>query len=105
MLKRREENLPLTEEGYYHLRQKADGIVITKRRYKIPLEDGHMIELDMFRGEYSGLLLAEVEFASEEDAAAFQKPEWFGEEVTFDPAYHNSNMSRGNSCMMKKNNL
>ena len=38
LLAREEYNLPLTQEAYAHLIQKADGIVLTKRRYKIPLD-------------------------------------------------------------------
>ena len=38
MMARDESNLPLNEESYYHLREKADGSVISKRRYLIPLE-------------------------------------------------------------------
>lgn len=38
MMARDESNLPLNEESYYHLREKADGTVISKRRYLIPLE-------------------------------------------------------------------
>ena len=95
MMAREEYNLPLTREGYYHLLDKADGIVIRKKRYLIPLDAIHTIELDEFYGEYEGLLMAEVAFASEEDANHFIKPDWFGEDVTFDAKYHNSNMSKG----------
>lgn len=94
MLVREEYNLPLTAESYEHLVQKADGIVIKKRRYLIPLDDGLTCELDVFRGKYEGLLLAEVEFSSEEEANAFVPPAWFGSDVTFDSRYHNSNMSK-----------
>ena len=38
--------------------------------------------------------MAEVEFASEQDALDFQPPEWLGEEVTYDPAYTNASLSR-----------
>lgn len=93
MMAREEYNLPLTREGYYHLLDKADGIIITKKRYLIPLDGRHVIELDEFHGEYEGLLMAEVEFASEEEANSFVKPDWFGEDVTFDKRYHNSYMS------------
>ena len=95
MMMREEYNLPLTEEGYCHLLEKADGVVITKKRYLIPLDSSHVIELDEFYGEYEGLFMAEVEFASEEEAHAFVKPDWFGEDVTFDRRYHNSYMSTG----------
>ena len=69
MLAREEYNLPLNQESYEHLKEKADGNVIGKTRYMIPFE-------------------------SEEQANAFETPEWFGEEVTFDGRYHNSYMSR-----------
>ena len=72
----------------------ADGIVIIKRRYLIPLDGGLTCELDVFHGKYEGLLLAEVEFSSKEEAAAFVPPTWFDTEVTFDSRYHNSNMSK-----------
>jgi CYTH domain-containing protein len=94
MLVREEYNLPLTAESYEHLVQKADGIVIKKRRYLIPLGGGLTCELDVFHGKYEGLLLAEVEFSSEEEANAFVPPAWFGSDVTFDNRYHNSNMSK-----------
>lgn len=94
MLVREEYNLPLTAESYEHLVQKADGIVIKKRRYLIPLDGGLTCELDVFHGKYEGLLLAEVEFSSEEEANAFVPPAWFGSDVTFDSRYHNSNMSK-----------
>lgn len=94
MLVREEYNLPLTAESYEHLVKKADGIVIKKRRYLIPLDGGLTCELDVFHGKYEGLLLAEVEFSSEEEAAAFVPPAWFDTEVTFDSRYHNSNMSK-----------
>ncbi len=92
MMVREEYNLPLTKEGYEHLLGKADGMILTKDRYQIPLEDGNTVELDVFYGAYEGLYLAEVEFETEERANYFEKPDWFTEEVTFDPKYHNSNM-------------
>jgi CYTH domain-containing protein len=93
MMAREEYNLPLSKEGYEHLLAKADGTIITKKRYLIPLDETHTIEMDEFYGEYEGLLMAEVEFADKEDANRFVKPEWFGREVTFDSKYHNSYMS------------
>lgn len=89
MLEREEYNLPLTEESYLHLRKKTDGCLISKKRYKIPLGD-YTIELDIFEGAHQGLILAEVEFPSRQEALAFCPPSWFSEDVTFDPKYHNS---------------
>ncbi|MBQ9887573.1 MAG: CYTH domain-containing protein [Lachnospiraceae bacterium] len=94
---REEYNLPLNKASYEHLLTKADGIVITKRRYLIPLDEKHTIELDEFHGIYEGLLLAEVEFESKEDAEGFEPPAWFGKDVTFSPMYHNSVMSNTKS--------
>lgn len=94
-LAREEYNLPLTREAYLHLKEKADGILIEKTRYVIPIENHLNIELDIFHGIYEGLFLAEVEFPDEKTAKAYQPPVWFGEDVTYSPKYHNSVMSRG----------
>ena len=51
-------------------------------------------ELDAFQSPNQGLLLAEVEFSSEEQALSFTPPDWFGEDVTRDYHYQNSYMSR-----------
>lgn len=93
LLQREEHNLPLTKEAYETLSSKADGNVIKKRRIIIPYE-GHTIELDIFKAPFDSFIIAEVEFESVDAANDFAKPEWFLEEVTNDPKYHNSNMSR-----------
>lgn len=107
MLAREEHNLPLTEESYYHLREKADGNIISKVRYLIPLENPGFkegfpappadyaltVELDIFDAPFSPLVLAEVEFGSREAAEAFVPPEWLAEDVTFRQEYHNSYMA------------
>ena len=97
LLAREEYNLPLTEEAYLHLKPKADGLVISKTRYLIPEKDRLTIELDVFHDDYEGLLLAEVEFISEEQANFYTPPAWFGEDVTWSSAYHNSTLSKGKS--------
>lgn len=90
LMVREEYNLPLNKEAYCHLKKKADGRTITKKRYCIPL--GKLtIELDIFSSP-EGLILAEVEFPTEEAALSFTPPQWFGEDVTRDSRYHNSNM-------------
>ena len=59
LMAREEYNLPLTKESYEHLRSKADGRILTKKRYLIPMEGTeYTIELDIFLGEYEGLKLA-----------------------------------------------
>lgn len=98
LMVREEYNLPLTEEAYLHLRQKIDGLLIAKTRYRIPLEKGLTAELDVFHGEHQGLFLVEVEFPTEEDARAFIPLDWFGRDVTFSTKYHNSTLSRHPFC-------
>ena len=93
LLAREEYNLPLNAEAYEHLRPKCDGRFIEKDRYLIPLDiEGLTVELDVFDGDWKGLILAEVEFESEEQANSFVPPEWLGEDVTGDRRYYNSNM-------------
>lgn len=89
---RQEEEFPLTENAYAHLREKIDGHLIHKTRYRIPFR-GHTIELDIFHDSLHPLILAEVEFSSEKEAASFLPPEWFEKEVTFCCEYHNSFLS------------
>ena len=108
LMAREEYNLPLNEPSYYHLRDKADGNVISKKRYVIPIDNPTFmsdcienidqislcVELDIFEAPFAPLVIAEVEFPSEETANAFIPLDWFDQDVTNDPAYHNSNLSR-----------
>ncbi|SKB59274.1 CYTH domain-containing protein [Lachnospiraceae bacterium] len=88
-----EYNLPLDRVSYEHLRDKRDGRLITKKRYVIPIEGALKIELDVFEGDIAPLVLAEVEFSSEEEAMAFEGPDWFGEDVSFNRKYKNAVMA------------
>lgn len=93
LLAREEYNLPLNETAYAHLKSKADGNVISKKRYLIPCAP-YTIELDIFEAPFAPLVIAEVEFPTVEEAKAFLAPDWFAQDVTTDPAYHNSNLSK-----------
>ena len=94
LLSHSEYNLPLNKEAFDHLLKKCDGIIISKSRYKIPLENNLTAELDIFKGDLDSLKLVEVEFDSVEEANNFTPPEWFGEDVTTDGRYHNSYISK-----------
>ena len=72
LMARTEHEFPLDKAAYEHLLPKVDGILISKTRYKIPDEHGFIIELDVFHGEYEGLVMAEVEFPSEEVAVEYE---------------------------------
>ena len=59
----------------------------------MPSADGkHTWEVDEFHGDNAGLLVAEIELASEDDA--FPRPAWLGEEVTGDRRYYNSSLTK-----------
>jgi len=62
---------------------------IEKTRYLIPF-GGHVFEVDEFHGKNEGLIIAELELASETEE--FDKPAWLGEEVTGRPEYYNANL-------------
>jgi adenylate cyclase len=62
---------------------------ILKSRYLIP-SGKHTFEVDVFHGKNEGLIIAEIELASEDES--FEKPDWLGEEVTGKPEYYNSNL-------------
>lgn len=47
-----------------------------------------------FEGLFSGTVLAEVEFPTIEAANSYTPPSWFIQDVTNNPDYHNSNMSK-----------
>jgi len=90
---REESNLPLTASAYAHLKKKVDGIIISKKRYLIPLPQDLKIELDVFNPPFEHLIMAEVEFPSEAAANSFCPPPWFGKDVTFSEKYQNSYLS------------
>lgn len=52
----------------------------------------HIWEVDVFHGANEGLVMAEIELASEEEP--FEKPDWLGEEVSGDRRFYNSMLAR-----------
>lgn len=92
----------------------ATGLVRPEFEYSIPLEDAeslfalcdgplvekvrHLVdyagltwEVDVFSGDNSGLVVAELELDSEEQT--FEMPPWVGREVTGEVRYHNSHLA------------
>ena len=65
--------------------------LVEKIRHRIALGP-HTWEVDEFLGANAGLVVAEIELASEEEA--FDKPDWIGQEVTGDKRYYNSSLIR-----------
>lgn len=65
--------------------------VIDKIRYEVKVGK-HIFEVDEFLGDNEGLIIAEVELKSENEA--FEKPEWLGKEVSGQIKYYNSQLSK-----------
>ena len=93
-----EKNIIIDSKTYSRLIKKREGIVLKKTRYLIPYKK-HIIELDVFKKEREGLVIAEVEFKSENSAKKFMAPDWFniGKEVTNDKKWTNAYL-----CQNKK---
>ncbi len=65
--------------------------LVEKTRYEVEF-DGLTWEVDVFAGANAGLVLAEIEL--EEEEQEFDLPGWVGEEVSDDPRYFNSSLSK-----------
>ena len=68
----------------------CDGPLVQKQRHVV-FHRGDQWEIDEFTGENAGLVVAELELASEDQP--FERPSWLGEEVTHDPRYLNSQLA------------
>lgn len=84
-----EKEIPLDEAE--ELMKLCEPGVIDKTRYLVR-SGNHVFEVDEFYGENEGLVVAEVELASEDEA--FEKPDFIGKEVTGDIRYYNSQLMR-----------
>ena len=65
--------------------------LIEKYRHRIE-HAGMAWEVDEFLGANAGLIVAEIELASEDQP--FEKPDWVGAEVSGDARYYNANLIR-----------
>lgn len=65
--------------------------LIEKTRYTEE-HGGFLWEIDIFHGRNEGLVLAEIELPNRE--AEFDLPAWAAEEVSGDPRYYNSQLSK-----------
>ncbi|OCP15199.1 CYTH domain-containing protein [Ensifer sp. LC163] len=79
-----EYDLPMDDAG--EMLTQAVGIVIEKRRYRVP-HKGFTWEVDVYEGALKGLVIAEVEMKRETDLPAL--PDWLGREITGDRRYSN----------------
>lgn len=95
-----EYEINISKEEYINLSKKVEGNFIKKTRYNIPMDYRYgsgkqdlTLELDVFDGVFSGVVLGEIEFESEELAYAYQPNQYFYKDVTEDTDFHNSTMS------------
>ncbi|HOJ17141.1 MAG: CYTH domain-containing protein [Ignavibacteriales bacterium] len=103
-------------KGFLTIKGPTVGITRSEFEYSIPVEDANAMldnlcerplieknravveykglkwELDEFFGDNEGLVIAEVELSDEN--VKIEIPEWIGDEVSGDPRYFNSNLTK-----------
>jgi CYTH domain-containing protein len=102
------------QEAFITVKSQAKGLTRDEWEYEIPVDEAmemmalcenrfinktryffqhgdHVIELDIFDGELSGLVVAEIEVKSEDEKIVI--PEWFGRDVTHDNRYTNISLA------------
>lgn len=104
----------IEEQGFLTIKGRSSGITRLELEYEIPLADARSLldelclepliektrykiehagltwEVDEFAGDNAGLVVAEVELTTEDQA--IELPSWVGEEVTDDPRYLNASL-------------
>lgn len=65
--------------------------IVDKVRHIVEF-DGHIFEIDEFKGENEGLIVAEVELSSRDEIVSL--PSWIGDEVTGERCFYNSFLSK-----------
>ena len=88
-----EEEIEIDKRRFESLWALTAGRRIEKRRYLIPAGDQLSIELDVYAGELDGLVTAEIEFDSADQAEAFEPPPWIGSDVTEHGGYSNQSLA------------
>jgi adenylate cyclase len=92
-LERDEVEVAIDAAAFADLWRLADARHLEKTRHRVDL-DGLTAELDLYAGTLAGLAIVEVEFASRQEAEAFEPPDWFGAELTGDPGWSNAALAR-----------
>jgi adenylate cyclase len=91
-LSRDEAEVELDRDAFEELWQLTEGRRLHKRRHVLLLGELE-IEVDVYAGDLDGLVVAEIEFPTEDAARSFEPPEWLGEDVTGDPRYLNETLA------------
>jgi adenylate cyclase len=66
----------------------CEGFLVEKERYVCDAGKGLVWEIDVFKGDNEGLIVAEIELPDE--ATDFERPVWLGKEVSMDKRYFNA---------------
>ena len=90
---RMEEEIEIDPDRFMRLWPLSEGRRVEKTRYELPAGPEHTIEADVYSGPLDGLVTAEIEFRSADDADAFIPPDWFGPEITDDRRYSNQRLA------------
>lgn len=88
-----------TEDAAILLDNLCEQPLIDKHRHK-EMHGGKLWEIDVFHGDNEGLIVAEIELATEDEK--YELPTWVVEEVSSDPRYFNSNLLSNPYCKWKK---
>jgi len=90
-ISRNEWEVEIPDKGAWEMMEICIPGKVVKTRYHVP-SGKHTFEVDVFHEKNEGLIVAEIELGSEDEY--FEKPEWLGEEVTGNPVYFNSNLTK-----------
>lgn len=91
-LTRNETETKILKDQFEKLWDEAKRRKIIKTRYEIPYKS-YLIELDIFKENLEGLIIAEIEFENEKEAKDFIPPNWFKKDLTLDERYKNKNLA------------
>ena len=91
-IRREEREAALSREQFERLWPMTEGKRIEKKRHVIS-KSGFTIELDIYQGALEGLITAEVEFKTQNEAESFIPPLWLDLDVTLDERYKNKNLA------------
>lgn len=75
---------------------------LTKTRYFYPLDNNLTAEIDVYHGRLEGLMTVEVEFPDEDSRSCFNKPEWFGNDISQEDWSINSALADMTYSQVKK---
>jgi adenylate cyclase len=92
-LERDEVEMAIEPAAFADLWRLAGDRQLEKTRHRVDL-DGLAAELDLYGGALAGLAVVEVEFASRQEAEAFDPPDWFGAELTGAAGWSNAALAR-----------